>query len=88
MDFAVRQLGETRIIDRMNVDAKRLRELDDLTGATIMARRRDVNRLHAFGALREPRGDSMESDQIARGSHERFVAAMVLTARSFGPGWV
>jgi hypothetical protein len=35
----------------------------------------------------------MESDQIARSSHDRLVAAatvaaMALTTRSLGPGWV
>src|SRR2546423_4234811 len=91
MDFAVCQLGEARIVDRVNVDAERLRELDDLTGAAVLARRRDVNCLHALRALAEPRRDSMESDQIARSSHERLVtvamgAAMALTARSLGRG--
>src|SRR5260370_26180431 len=63
MDFAIRKLSETRVVDRMNVDAERLRELDDLTGAAVLARRRDVDRLHAFRVLREPRRDGMESDQ-------------------------
>src|SRR5438105_8324728 len=89
MDFAVCKLGETRIVDRMNVDAERLRELDDLTGAAVLARRRDVNRLDTFRALAQPRRDSMESDQITRSSHERLVAGVIsLTTRSLGPGWV
>jgi hypothetical protein len=91
MDFAVCKLGESRVIDCMNIDAERLRELDDLTGAAIVAHRRNVNRLHALRALSQPRRDSMESDQIARGSHERLVAvaaAVVLTTRSLGLGWV
>jgi len=62
-------------------------------GAAVVARRSDVDRLHAFRALAQPRRDSMESDQIARDSHERLdavamVAAMALTTRSLGPGWV
>ena len=89
MHSAVRKLGDMRVIDRMNVDAERLRELDDLTGAAVLAGRRDVNCLHTFRALAQPRRDSMESDQIARSSHERLVAGVIsLTTRSLGPGWV
>jgi hypothetical protein len=34
--------------------------------AAILARRHNVDRLHAFRTLRESRHDSMESDQLPR----------------------